>query len=605
MLEALVNRFKLRRRWFLWPALKLVWKASPTWSWLRVLLTTIQGVLPLITLYLSKLIIDTVASGTESAYSASAMQSALFLVAGIAGVTLINHLCSAASEWVNNAHALQVTDYMQAIIQEKSIEADLEYYENARYYDSLQRAQQEAGYRPPQILARFEQVGQSSVSLITMIGLLLTLHWGVIGVLLVVALPAVLVRVKFAGVLYRWQRQRTSLERRSIYLSWMLSNDQFAKEIRLFGLGDYFSQWYRRIRNLILEERLEIIRKRAIANFLAQSLASVSVFLILGFVVQQTISGSLKLGDLVLYYQALQRGQGDLKTLLAGLSGLYEDNLFLANLFEFLDLKPQIINPPHPEAFPRPFQHEIRFQDVGFQYGTTERQALKGINLTLKPGEVIALVGENGSGKTTLVKLLSRLYDPTEGMVLVDGIPLTQFAIADLRRNISVIFQDFVKFHFSAFDNIWLGNVELPQDSPEIAIAAQKSGADAVIKRLPQGYDTLLGKLFEQGEELSLGQWQKIALGRAFLRDASVIVLDEPTSALDAQAEAEIFAHFRELIQGKTAILISHRLSSVKMADRIYVMDQGRIVEQGTHDQLVSLQGTYAHLYEIQAKNYQ
>lgn len=605
MLEALVNRFKFRQRWFLWPALKLVWQASPTWSWLRVVLTTFQGILPLITLYLSKLIIDTVASGAQSANSAPAMQSALFLVAGIAAVTLVSHLCSAASEWVNTAHSQQVTDFMQAIIQEKSIEADLEYYENARYYDSLQRAQQEAGYRPPQILSRFELVGQSSVSLITMIGLLLTLHWGVLGVLLVVALPSVLVRVKFSGVLYRWQRQRTSLERRSMYLGWMLSNDQFAKEIRLFSLGDYFSRWYLRLRKLLYQERLGIIRKRAIANFAAQSLASLSVFLILGFVVQQTVSGTLKLGDLVLYYQALQRGQGDLKTLLTGLSGLYEDNLFLANLFEFLELKPQITNPPNPQAFPSPLQQGITFEDVGFQYGTTERQALKGINLTLKPGEVIALVGENGSGKTTLIKLLSRLYDPTEGRVLVDGIPLTRFAIADLRRNVSVIFQDFVKFHFSAFDNIWLGNVDLPQDSPEIAIAANKSGADAVIQKLPQGYDTLLGKLFEQGEELSLGQWQKIALARAFLRDSAVIILDEPTSALDAQAEAEIFSHFRELIQGKTAILISHRLSSVKIADRIYVMDQGRIVEQGTHDQLVALQGTYARLYEIQARNYQ
>ncbi len=602
------QRFKRKffnpKGWHILPALQLMWQASPTWTVLRTVLTVVQGILPLSTLYLIKLIIDTVAAAQLSPEGQQVLPKAFLLIAGVAVTTLLSLFCSAISEWVNAAHSQQVMDSMQEVIHAKSIAADLEYYEDARYYDSLQRAQLEAGYRPPQILTRLELVGQSAVSLVTMVGLLLTLHWGVLGILFVLAIPAALVRIKFSRRLYRWQRNQTENERRSSYLGWMLTNDQFAKEIRLFGIGSYFSEWYASLKKQLYVERIAIIRQRSLANFAAQSLASLSILLILGFIVQQTLLGKLHLGDLVLYYQALQRGQNDLKNLLSGMSGLYEDNLFLANLFEFLNLKPQVTDPPDPKPFPKPIQHRIDFKDVYFQYGTTDREALKGINLSINPGEVIALVGENGSGKTTLIKLLCRLYDPTQGAILVDGISLHQFAIADLRREMSVIFQDFVKYYFSAFENIRMGNLAIAQDSEEVAIAAHKSGADQVIESLPKGYNTILGKFFDQGEELSLGQWQKIALARAFLRNAQVIVLDEPTSALDAKAEAEIFSHFRQLIQGKTAILISHRLSSIKVADRIYVLGNGQVVEQGTHDELIRAQGTYAKLYETQARNY-
>jgi ATP-binding cassette subfamily B protein len=312
----------------------------------------------------------------------------------------------------------------------------------------------------------------------------------------------------------------------------------------------------------------------------------------------------LRLGDLVLYYQALQRGQGNIKGLLNSLSGLYEDNLFLANLYEFLDIKPKLIDPPNPKPIPHPMKTGIEFKNVGFQYSTTTRKALKNINLTIKPGEVVALVGENGSGKTTLIKLLCRLYDPTQGRITIDGIDLSQFKTEELRRQISVIFQDYAKYHFTAQENIWLGNIDLPPQSDSIIKAAKRSGADDVITKLPKGYDTILGKLFDKGEELSIGQWQKVALARAFLRDSQLIVLDEPTSAMDPKAEYEVFEKFRQLIKNQSAILISHRLSTVKMADRIYVMDNGTIVEGGTHEELMKLSGTYAHLFEIQASQY-
>ncbi len=354
----------------------------------------------------------------------------------------------------------------------------------------------------------------------------------------------------------------------------------------------------------LYKETLAIARKRAIATLGAQALASILIFLVYGFIIYQTIQGILRIGDLVLYYQAFQRGQDALKGLLGSISGLYEDNLFLSNLYEFLELKPKIVQPANPQLIPQPMQTGIEFKNVGFQYTTTTRQALKNINLKIKPGEVVALVGENGSGKTTLIKLLCRLYDPTSGSITIDGKDIRSFDIANLRRQISVIFQDYVKYNFTANENIWLGNIELSPTEENITAAARRSGADQVINTLPQGYDTILGKLFEDGEELSIGQWQKVALARAFLRKSQVIVLDEPTSAMDPLAEDEVFQKFRELIKGQAAILISHRLSTVKMADCIYAIANGSIVESGTHSELIKLGGVYANLFETQAQYY-
>jgi ABC-type multidrug transport system fused ATPase/permease subunit len=309
-------------------------------------------------------------------------------------------------------------------------------------------------------------------------------------------------------------------------------------------------------------------------------------------------------GHLVMYYQALQRAQDNLREMLSGLANLYENNLFLTNVYEFLTLAPQISGPLTPQVIPRPMRQGISFENVSFRYRAGFHQALKDIRLTIEPGEIVALVGENGSGKTTLVKLLCRLYDPTIGRITLDGIDIREFDPSLLRREISVIFQDFVQYELTAKENIWFGNTELSPDHPRIVRSARESGADDVIRMLPRSYDTVLGKMFEEGEELSIGQWQKVALARAFLRNSQIIVLDEPTSALDAKAEYDVFNRFRELAEGRSALLISHRLSTVKMADTIYVLDQGQIVERGTHDQLVRHGATYANLFEMQAQSY-
>jgi ATP-binding cassette subfamily B protein len=305
-----------------------------------------------------------------------------------------------------------------------------------------------------------------------------------------------------------------------------------------------------------------------------------------------------------MYYQAFQRGQEFLDRILQNLALLYEDNLFLSNFYQFLNLKPQIVQPSDPIPVPRPMKTGIVFNRVSFDYPKSSRRVLKEINLVIRPGEVVALVGENGSGKTTLIKLLCRLYDPTGGSITLDGIDLREFEPNALRREISVIFQDYAKYHLTARENIWFGDIRLPPNDEKITIASDRSGAHEVINRLPENYDTVLGKWFEKGEELSTGQWQKVALARAFLRNSQLIVLDEPTSAMDPKAEYEVFKTFRELLQNQAAILISHRLSTVKMADHIYVLEQGELIESGTHTELMSLGGAYAEMFERQAQQY-
>lgn len=597
-----VHKFQGIRR--LLPALRFVWTGSPRWTLAHIALILIQGILPIASLYLTKLIIDIVTNSITHSDRTALFQHLLILLGLMAAVTVVTAICSALAELVSTAQSQQVTDYMQSIVHAKSLEVDLEYYENPDYHNSLQRAQQEAFYRPNQILEHLIQLAQATITLVLMVGLLVSLHWGIAGVLFVAAIPSVLVRLKYATVLYDWQRRRTEMQRQAEYLNWLVTGDGFAKEIRLFNLGQLFSQRFQRIRQWLYQESLQIGTRRAIANVAAQTLAALLLFAAYSFIVYQAFQGRLRIGDLVLYYAALQQGQTALKGLLGGLSALYEDNLFLGNLYEFLELQPKIAAPLHPKPVPQPMRSGIVFDRVSFQYANTSRWALKDVSLTIHPGEVIALVGENGSGKTTLIKLLCRLYEPTQGSITLDGVALNQYDILDLRRQISVVFQDYVKYYFTAWENIWLGNIELPPTPESVVQAAKRSGADAVIQSLPQGYDTLLGKLFEQGEELSIGQWQKVALARAFLRDSQLVVLDEPTSAMDPKAEYAVFQQFRQLIKDQAAILISHRLSTVKMADRIYVVDRGSILEQGTHAELMQLKGTYAQLFETQAQNY-
>jgi ATP-binding cassette subfamily B protein len=597
-------KLKIQRALRLGSALHLVWQSGPGWTIASVLLLVVQATLPLLSLYLMKLVVDTVTTGLASADKSVAFRQVAFFVVLAGTVSVIGALCSSIAGLVSQAQAQVVTDHMYGILHAKSIEVDLEYYESSQYHDTLHRAQEEAPFRPTRIVNGLANVVQNGISLLVIAALLFSFHWAFAAILFVATLPGVGVRLKYANQMYRWKHKRASAERRADYFGWMLTGDVHAKEIRLFDLGPLFSCRFRSLRSSLRREQLAIATKRSIEQLVTQASATLAVFSSYGFIAYQTLQGTFTLGDLVMYYQAFQRGQDALQGMLGSLSGLYEDNLFLSNLYEFLDLKKKVVEPLHPLPVPQPMQSGIVFDHVSFQYGNTTRKGLEDITLTIKPGEVVALVGENGAGKTTLIKLLCRLYDPTIGAITLDGIDLRHFEAAAVRRSISVIFQDYAKYHLTAGENIWFGNIDLPPNHQQIVAAARDAGADEVINSLPNGYETILGQWFEAGEELSIGQWQKVALARAFLRDAQIIVLDEPTSALDAKAEEEVFQKFRQLVKGRTAILISHRLSTVKMADCIYVLENGRIVESGTHDELVQHGATYARLFETQAQHY-
>lgn len=582
-------------------SLKLVWESSKTWTSAAVLIVILQGLVPVILLALMGGTIDTLTAVFEGQGQASDVIPFLVL---FAGVSFFDIALSQGASIIREGQVLAVVDRVTKVIHDKSISVDLDYYENSEYHNTLHRAQREAPSRPPMIVDNLLSAAQNLILTIGIVGLLGTANPVIVILLIVSTLPIVFFRLYFSHTLYEWQKRTASSERRLQYFNMILTAEWFAKELRLFNTGPIFGARYSNLRTQLRTERMALVFRRARLELLVQSVTVAALFIAFGLAINDAVSRAITIGQLVITFQAFQRGQGALKSLFSSLSSLYENNLFLQDFYQFVEIEQRIQAPAQPQAIPRPFQQGIRFENVAFRYSHGYRTVLKNINLDIKPGEVVALVGENGAGKTTLIKLLCRLYDPTEGCITLDGQDLRSFDPIELRKAITVMFQDFNVYQLSALENIWLGDTKTEPDMEKIQLAAWQSGADAVIQKLSHGYDTQLGNQFEGGNELSHGQWQKVALARAFMRDAQLIVLDEPTSALDVITESEIFERFRNIIAGKSAILISHRLSTIQMADRIFVLDDGNIIESGSHDELMHLDGHYANLYRTQAKFY-
>lgn len=585
-------------------AVTLVWASARGWTLASTVLIVLQGILPLATLYLLKLIIDAVTAEVMSGSTVPTSGQIVYLLAFFCALLLITVISRSLSGFVSEAQSALTTDYVQSIIHAKSVEVDLEYYENPAYYDAFYRAQAEAPVRPTKIVNGLVTVGQSAITVSATVILLVSFNWILAILLLAAVLPVAYVRWKYADRLYQWRRSRTSKERQSYYFHWMLTGDSHAKEIRLFNLGPRFIQRYRELRKIIRREFISISGRKVASDIAAQVIGVLALFIAFVLIAFQTIEGSITLGDLVLYFGLIQQSQSYMSNLLTGLAGLYEDTIFLANLNEFLDLHPKVTEPEHPLPVPVPMKQGISFEHVNFRYPGSGSLTLSDISFYIPVGETVAFVGENGSGKTTLIKLLCRLYDPESGKITLDGIDIRMFSVLDLRREISIIFQDYARYNLTARENIIFGTGDRPVSNEEVERAAEAAGADSVIAQLDQQYETILGKMFEKGAELSIGEWQKIALARAFIRDAQMIVMDEPTSSLDPLAEADVLSQLQKISEGCTTVIISHRLSSVKRADCIYFMKGGMIVEQGTHDQLLSRDGGYAKIFETQARQY-
>ena len=468
----------------------------------------------------------------------------------------------------------------------------------------MQNARREGGYKPVELINDTFQIVQNVITLISFAALMLRFSPWLVLILLATSIPSFIAETRFSEQGFRLLTRRAPETRQINYLSRLLTEDSAAKEIKLFNLGDTLLTRYTDLFAKFFAEDKSLAVRRAAVGFSLGLIATLGFYGSYAWIVWRTVQGQISLGDMTLYLTIFRQGQSTFQSILAGLNNIYENNLFMANYFDFLDLKPQMQVAAGQRRMPAAIKNGVEFRGVGFRYPESDEWVLRGIDLTIRAGEKIALVGHNGAGKTTLIKLLSRLYDPTEGAILIDGVDIRELDPLDLRQKIGVIFQDFVRYHLPARENIGFGQIEAAARMDRIVESARKSGAHAMIEDLPEGYQTMLGRWFNGGHELSLGQWQRIALARAFMRDAEILVLDEPTASLDAQTEYEIFQHFKELTEGKMAILISHRFSTVRMADRIVVIQGGRIAELGSHEELLRREGIYAELFSMQAEGY-
>jgi ATP-binding cassette, subfamily B, bacterial len=583
-------------------ALDLVWTTSHTLTISLVILTLVGGLLPSAIAFVGKLIVDSVVLANRNGLQIDRQHTLIYV--GVEAIAIVLLSASQKSSVVcQSLLRVLLAQRVNESILEKALTLDLAHFEDSEFYDKMSQARSQASSRPLSLITRTFGLCQSAITLITFSGLLWRFSGWAVLVLIVAAIPAFIAETRFSEHAFRLFRWRSPETRQQHYLETLLAREDYAKEVQLYQLGGMLLQRYRDIFNRLYAEDCNLTIKKGFWGYLLGLLSTIAFYGAYAWIAIETIAGVITLGEMTMYVMVFRQGQSTFTSALTSIGGMYEDNLYLANLYEFLDQ-------PMPQAQGSITQGTIadgiRFENVSFSYPGSQQLVLNNISLHLPLGEKLAIVGENGSGKTTLIKLLTNLYTPTSGRILLDGVDLKDWDIAILRRRIGVIFQNFVQYQFTVGENVGVGDVEHLDDRHEWEIAADKGMAKTFIDVLPERFDTQLGKWFKGGQELSGGQWQKIALARAFMRsNADILILDEPTAAMDAEAEMNIFNHFRSLTLDRMVVLISHRFSTVRMADKIIVMADGEIIEQGSHEQLLAVGGRYAHLFALQAAGYQ
>jgi len=601
--------------------IRLVWDASPAVTAGLFAATVVAGVVPAVSAYTSKLLVNAVVHGIVVRgnpgvrdivkldfglwHPAFSTVNAIIVLAILqllifALIALLSTLRNITQQLLQNSVSMRI----QLMVMEKAASLDLAFYEEPASYDLLRRAQTDSINRPVMMISTAFGLVQTALTFVTMIALLVLVSPLLALLALLSPIPAFIADTRYGWRGYNIARWGSRLLRRMNYLVTLLTTDSYAKEVKLFGLGRYFIDRYRLIGEAYYGSQRRQVVRRYLTGFLWGNLSTIATSITYLYVALQAIAGKLSLGDLTLYTTAAQSVQSSIQGILSGFSGMYEHNLYLSNLFELMETKSVLPTRANPVPVPTPVRGDITFDHVSFAYPGAADNALTDLSFSVSPGETIAIVGRNGAGKTTLFKLICRLYDPIDGRILIDGVDIRDYDPAGLRAQIGGMFQDYVTYQATAAENIGLGNLGAIADRETILKASRQAGSDALIAGLPQGYDTALGKWFDAGVNLSGGEWQKVALARAFMRDARILLLDEPTSALDAQAEYDLFERLRSLTRGRTAVYISHRFSTVRRADRILFLEHGRLVEQGTHEQLMRLNGRYARLFRLQASAY-
>jgi len=582
---------------------KLVWQTSPKLTITNALLRIIRSAIPVSVLYVGKLIIDQVVQLTHS--QANVSHNYLWqLIAIEFGLAILSDGLSRLTLLVDSLLSDLFSNYTSVKIMQHAAILDLDQFEDSEFYDKLERARQQTVGRT----VLLSQVLGQLQDLITMFflaaGLIVFNPWLIL-LLIVAVIPAFIAESYFNDKDYTLSRSQTPERRELDYIRFIGASDETAKEVKIFDLSDFLIERFRHLSNKFFNANKPLIIKRSLWGTVFAILGSLGYYGAYVFIISKTIAGNLSIGDLTFLAGSFRQLRSLLEGILSRFTAVSQGALYLKDFFDFFNIQPKIKLSVNGRRFPNPIMQGFTFHNVGFRYTNSERWANRNLNFTLHAGEKLALVGENGAGKTTLVKLLARLYDPTEGSIFLDGYDLREYDLAELRKQVGVIFQDYIRYQMTVSQNISVGNIREKENKELIENAAKQSLADTLIEKLPGKYDQALGKRFNQGVELSGGEWQKIALARAYMKDAQLLILDEPTSALDARAEYEVFQRFSELTKGKTAVLISHRFSTVRMADRILVLEKGELLESGSHEELLKKNGRYSELFNLQAAGYQ